>query len=96
MYTEHPFRATPSIIPSCSRTEREFTPKGAASVADAAPFGVLGRVGRVGERGSGGARGHPARVLGRVACRGVGEKRGTRIKSVRVDRTGRPNPKGTP
>ena len=65
-------------------------------MADAAPFGVLGRVGRVGERGSGGAREHPVRVLGRVACRGVGEKRGTRIKSVRVDRTGRPNPKGTP
>ena len=100
MHTEHPFRARPPITTSCSRTEREFTPKGATSVADAAPFGVLGRVGRVGggerEKGSGGARGHPARVLGRVACRGVGEKHGTRIKSVRVDRTGRPNPKGTP
>ena len=95
MHTEHPFRARPPIIPSCSRTERESTPKGAASVADAAPFGVLGRA-RARERGSGGARGHPARVMGRVAGRGVGEKRGTRIKSVRVDRTGRPNPKGTP
>ena len=27
---------------------------------------------------------------------GAGERTGTRIKSVRVDRTGRPNPKGTP
>ena len=55
MHTEHPFRARPPISPSCSRTEREFTPKGAASVADAAPFGVLGRVGRV-EREAAAAR----------------------------------------
>lgn len=66
---------------------------------DAAPFGVLGRRddwSGGGEMGSGGAHRHSARVLGRVAGRGAGERTGTRIKSVRVDRTGRPNPKGTP
>ena len=68
--------------------------KGVVSTADAAPFGVpvafsgwgegaRGRVGARDEMGVGQVRG------GRGACR-------TRIKSVRVDRTGRPNPKGTP